>query len=92
MAAIPSSTDRHFRVTQRYRDPAVEQKVLAHMQAAERGFRRLDGALNSVESEALTQILFSLKVQSIDQVDNLRTLHQIVLALEAAAQENALKQ
>ena len=26
-------------------DPAIQQKVLAHMQAAERGFRRLDAAL-----------------------------------------------
>ena len=68
-------------------DPATQQKVLAHMQAAERGFRRLDAALDSVGPEPLTQILRSLKLQSIDRVDNLQTLHQIVLALEAAAQK-----
>jgi hypothetical protein len=68
-------------------DPAIRQKVLAHMQAAERGFRRLDTAIDRVGQEPLTQILLSLKLQSINRVDNLQTLHQIVLALEAAAQK-----
>ena len=74
------------------RDSAVQQKVLAHMQAAERGFRRLDAALDRIGPEALTQILSSLKLQSIDRVDNLKILRQIVLALEAVAQERAVKQ
>ena len=69
------------------RDPAIQQKVLAHMQAAERGFRRLDAALDRVGSEPPTQILRSLKLQCIDQVDNLQTLHEIVLALEASVQK-----
>jgi hypothetical protein len=73
-------------------DATIQQKVLAHMQAAERGFRRLNAALERVGPEALTQILLSLKLQSIDRVDNLQTLREIVLALEAAVQENALKQ
>jgi hypothetical protein len=68
-------------------DPATQQKVLAHMQAAERGFRRLDAALDRIGPEPLTQILRSLKLQSIDRVDNLETLHQIVLVLEAAPQK-----
>ena len=74
------------------RDSAVQQKVLAHMQAAERGFRRLDAALDRIGPEALTQILSSLKLQSIDRVDNLKILRQIALALEAVAQERAVKQ
>jgi hypothetical protein len=74
------------------REPAIQQKVLAHMQAAERGFLRLDATLERVKPEALTQILRSLKLQSIDRVDNLKTLREIVLALEAAVQENGLKQ
>jgi hypothetical protein len=73
-------------------DPAIQQKVLAHMQAAERGFRRLDAALDRVGPEPLTQILRSLKLQSIDRVDSLQALHQFVLALEAVAQERAVKQ
>jgi len=68
-------------------DRAIRQKVLAHMQAAERGFRRLDTALERVGSETLPQILGSLKLQSVDGVDDLQTLHQIVLALEASAQK-----
>ena len=74
------------------RDSAVQQKVLAHMQAAERSFRRLDAALDRIGPEALTQILSSLKLQSIDRVDNLKILRQIVLALEAVAQEREVKQ
>jgi hypothetical protein len=69
------------------REPEVQQKVLAHMQAAVRGFLRLDAALDRVGPEPLTQILRTLKLQSLTQVDNLQTLHQIVLALEAAAPE-----
>jgi len=67
-------------------DPVTQQKVLAHMQAAERGFRRLDAALDRVGREQLIQTLRSLKLESIDRVDNLQTLRDIVLALEAAAQ------
>jgi hypothetical protein len=74
------------------REPAMQQKVLAHMQAAERGFRRLDAALERVGPEPLTQILRSLNLQSIDRVDNLQTLREIVLALEAAAQGTTMKQ
>jgi len=68
-------------------DPVTQQKVLAHMQAAERGFRRLEAALDRVGPEPLSQILRSLKLQSVDRVDNLQTLHEIVLALEASAQK-----
>ena len=68
-------------------DAALLQQVLAHMQAAERGFHRLDAALGRVGSEALTRILRSLNSASIDLVDNLQTLREIVVALEAAAQE-----
>lgn len=74
------------------REPAIQQQVLAHMQAAERGFRRLDAALDRVGPTPLTQILRSLKLQSIDRVDSLRTLHEIVLGLEAAARGDVAKQ
>ncbi len=73
------------------REPEVQQKVLVHMQAAERGLRRLDAALERVGPDPLTQILRTLKLQSLTQVDNLQTLHQIVLALEATAQGDAVK-
>jgi hypothetical protein len=67
-------------------DAALQQQVLAHMQAAERGLRRLDAAVENVGPEALTRKLRSLNLQSIDVVDNLQTLREIVLALEGAAQ------
>ncbi|MGA8491601.1 MAG: Rad52/Rad22 family DNA repair protein [Terriglobales bacterium] len=73
-------------------DAGLQQQVLAHMQAAERGFRRVDAALERVEPEALTRVLRSLKLQSIDRVDNLQTLREIVLALETAAEGRAVKQ
>jgi len=68
-------------------DGGIKQQVLAHMQAAERGFRRLDAAVENVSPEALTRILRSRHMQSIDVVDTLQTLREIVLALEGAAQE-----
>lgn len=74
------------------REPEVQQKVLVHMQSAERGLRRLDAALDRVGPEPLTQILRSLKLPSLDRVDNLQILHQIVLALEAAAQGTVMEQ
>jgi len=73
-------------------DAALQQQVLAHMQAAERGFRRVDAALDSVGPQALTHILRSLNLQSLDLVDNLQTLREIVLALETGAQGEVVKQ
>jgi hypothetical protein len=52
----------------------------------------LEAALDSAGPEALTQILRSLKLQSIDRVDDLQTLREVVLALEAARQEEVAKQ
>src|SRR5882762_8565431 len=66
-------------------DPAIQQKVLAHMQAAERGFRRADAARVKAGLAAFAGILGSLQVSSLDQVDNLKTLQEIVIALEERA-------
>lgn len=67
-------------------DPAVLQKVLTHMQAAQRGLTRLDATLEKIGPEALGPILDSVKLESVDQVDNLHTLQKIVLAMEAKAE------
>jgi hypothetical protein len=67
------------------RDPAIQQKVLAHMQAAERGLRRAEAAVNKAGLAAFAEVLRPLKLSSLDQVDNLKTLQEIVVALEAAA-------
>ncbi len=66
-------------------DPEIQQKVLAHMQAAERGFRRLEAARDKAGLAAFAAILGSLRLSSLDQVDNLKTLQEIVVALETAA-------
>jgi hypothetical protein len=69
-------------------DPATQQKVLAHMEAAERGLRRLDAALESAEPATLETVLRSLKMSSVNQIDDLRTLREIVVALEAVVSQS----
>lgn len=64
---------------------AIQEKVPAHMQAAERGFHRAEAARTKAGLAAFAGILGSLKLSSLDQVDNLKTLQEIVVALEAAA-------
>ena len=65
-------------------DTDIQEKVLAHMQAAERGFRRAQAARDKAGSASFAGILGSLKLRSLDQVDNLKTLQEIVAALEVA--------
>ena len=66
-------------------DAATQEKVLKHMQAAERGFQRVDAALAKVGKEPLIAVLKSLNIKTLEQVADLGTLHKIVLALEAKA-------
>src|SRR5438309_10682203 len=67
------------------RDPALQQKVLAHLQAADRGLQRAQAARDKAGVGAIAGVLQRLKVSSLDQVDNLKTLQEIVVALEAPA-------
>ncbi len=67
------------------RDADVLRKVLAQMQAAERGLRRLEAALNRVGPETLVPILRSLRLNSLNQVDRLETLKTVVLEVERVA-------
>ena len=66
-------------------DVDVLGKVLEHMQAAQRGLRRLAEALADTGPEGIDPILRSLKLRSLDRVDNLDTLKRVVLAVEEAA-------
>jgi Rad52/22 family double-strand break repair protein len=68
-------------------DPATRQKVLAHLQAAERGLRRAEAARDKAGLAAFAAVLGPLKLSSLDHVDNLKTLQEIVVALEAAASQ-----
>lgn len=67
------------------RDAEIQHKVLAHMQAAERGLCRAEAARDKGGLAAFAAVLGSLRLSSLDQVDNLKTLREIVVALEAAA-------
>jgi len=64
-------------------DNAIPEKVLAYMQAAERGLRRAEAARENAGLATFAKVLGSLRLSSLDQVDNLKTLHEIVVALEA---------
>jgi hypothetical protein len=64
-------------------DPGLSKKVLEHMQAAERGLRRLDQALNRADSEAMARVLRSMNLQSFEQVNRLEALRDVVLGVEA---------
>jgi hypothetical protein len=66
-------------------DPQIQQRVLAHMQAAERGLHRAEAARDRAGLAAFAAVLGSLRLSSLDQVDNLKTLQEIVVALETAA-------
>jgi hypothetical protein len=66
-------------------DLTIKQKVLAHLQAAERGLRRAEAARAKAGLAALAGVLGSLRLGSLGQVDNLKTLLEIVVALEEAA-------
>ncbi len=66
-------------------DQATREKVLAHMQAAERGLLRAKAARDKAGLAAFAAIMGPLRLSSLDQVDNLKTLQEIVVALEGAA-------
>jgi hypothetical protein len=70
------------------RDANVLRKVLAQMQSAERGLRRLEAASNRVGAEALVPILRSLRLNSLAHVANLETLKRVVQGVERAAESN----
>jgi hypothetical protein len=65
-------------------DQAIQGRVLAHIQAAERGLNRAKAARDKAGLGVFAAVLGSLRLSSLDQVDNLKTLQEIVVALEAA--------
>jgi len=66
------------------RDADVLRKVLAQMQSAERGLRRLEAALDRAGPETLVPILRSLQLSSLHQVDSIEILKRVVLEVERA--------
>jgi hypothetical protein len=66
------------------RDADALHRILVQMQAAERGLRRLEAALNRVGPETVVPTLRSLRLNSLEQVDCLESLKKVVYAAEAA--------
>jgi len=66
-------------------DVNMQEKTLERMRAAERGLCRVEAAVVQVSAITLADILKSIKVRGIDRIDNLETLHKLVMELEAAA-------
>jgi hypothetical protein len=67
------------------KDSAVLRRLFAQMQVADSGLRRIEAALEKTGLEPLASILQSMSVRSLNHLDNLESLHRIVLALEAKA-------
>lgn len=67
------------------RDAAAQQRVLAQMQAAERGLLRAKAAREKAGLASFAAVLGSMKLSSLEQVDNLNTLKEIIVALETAS-------
>jgi hypothetical protein len=59
-------------------DIFVLEKVLAHMQAAARGLKRLEAALDQTGPEPLTTILRSFNLNSLDRVETLSAAPRFV--------------
>lgn len=65
-------------------DRVTQERVLAHLQAAERGLWRARNARDTAGLATFAAVLGSRKLSSLDEVDNLQTLEEIVLGLESA--------
>ena len=65
-------------------DRVTQERVLAHLQAAERGLWRARNARDTAGLATFAAVLGSWKLSSLDEVDNLKTLEEIVLGLESA--------
>jgi hypothetical protein len=63
-------------------DAAILERVLAEMHAADAELRRLDIVLNQVEAGTLMPILRSLRLNSLEQIDNVTTLREIIREIE----------
>jgi len=67
-------------------ETAALREVLAQMQAAECGFRRLQTALEETGSESLAGVLQALHIRSMREVNDLDKLDAVIAALEAKTQ------
>ncbi len=71
---------------QQIREPALLEQVLAQMQGAERGVTRLEAARARLAPEVVEKIIVSLNAPPA-MVEDLQTLHSLVVALEKEVEE-----
>ncbi len=71
---------------QQIRETAVLEQVLAQMQGAERGVARLEAARARLAPEIVEKIIVSLNAPPA-KVEDLQTLHSLVVALEKEVEE-----
>lgn len=71
------------------KEPRTLEKVLAQMQAAQRGLNRLEAAYLKTGGDPLADILQSLGIVDMNQISSLEQLGKIVLALEAKAKSQS---
>jgi hypothetical protein len=71
---------------QQIREAAVLQQVLAQMQGAERGVARLEAARARLAPEVVQKIIASLNAPPA-KLEDLQTLHSLVVALEKEVEE-----
>lgn len=70
-------------------DRAIQGKLLEHMHAAERGLLRAKSAREKAGIAAYSAILRSMQLSSAEQIDNLKTLKNLVSELEQKAVSKA---
>lgn len=63
-------------------DRGTQEKVLQHLEAAERGLMRLHKARAKTDPTVFRSILRSWNLSELNQIDNLTTLRQILSAVE----------
>ena len=63
-------------------DSTTQERVLTHMHAADRGFRRVKVAVDKAGLGAFAAALARSGLKSLDQIEDLKTLHRILLAVE----------
>lgn len=74
---------------QQIRETAVLEQVLAQMRGAERGLARLEAAQARLTPETVQGIISSLNLPPA-KLENLQTLHTLVVALEQAVESKHL--
>jgi len=67
------------------RNLALQHKVLAHMNGAQRGLLRVQAALRKLDDSAAKEIFHSLELSSYREIQDLHTLQLLLNALERAA-------